>query len=550
MHPGKHFRSLHFLSISLLLFLSLMYSCKRHNRPGPSGFADESFADKLSGIFQPVDTAASKGKPRPVEEELRLVYQLDDYQPIWIKENYSSSAAAAKLIEELADLRWDGVNPSIYDLDAIRALKIKLDTTKQNSVTDAIRFDTTLTRCYLAASRFLLLGEVRPKKADSLWYHVNDTVWNAAEVLVNSEGAYPSLDRFRSEWPTYGLLRDEYKRYDSLMTDSSYVNAKFNMGQCWQNDSIIKISASYIMHAELPWVQVVHSDTLSDEKQLLMAYQHYRSLRMTRKLDSITIAEMAMPPETQLKHLRANMERIRWMQRKTGDMYIVVNIPQMELFFRKDGTDVMHMNVVVGKKARQTPSLFANMSNIVINPPWGVPPTILKNDVLPGIQKSGKQYLAKKGLKIYDHEGKSVNVSSVTARNYRRYTYKQAPGDDNSLGYVKFNMPNKWDIYLHDTPHREDFGKRDRAQSSGCVRVQQPQEMALYILGELEKRESYTQGRLDTMIATHKTKWETLKTKIPVFITYLTAFEDSTSSHVKFTRDIYLRDEKLIALLK
>jgi murein L,D-transpeptidase YcbB/YkuD len=188
------------------------------------------------------------------------------------------------------------------------------------------------------------------------------------------------------------------------------------------------------------------------------------------------------------------------------------------------------------------------MSNVVLNPPWGVPPTILKQDVLPGIQKSGNQYMVKKGLKAYDRKGNRVNVSQINASNYKRFNYKQDPGDDNSLGYVKFNLPNPWDIYLHDTPHRDDFGKRERALSSGCIRLQQPQEMALYILAEIEKKR-FTKERIDSIIDTHKTQWQVLKNKIPVHIAYLTAFEDSTKTHINFTRDVYHRDGKLMAAL-
>ena len=243
------------------------------------------------------------------------------------------------------------------------------------------------------------------------------------------------------------------------------------------------------------------------------------------------------------------MERIRWMQRQFGDIYLIVDVPQMELFLRKDGANVQHMRVVVGKPERQTPSLFATMANIVINPSWGVPPTILKKDVLPGLRKSGRKYMRKKGLKVYDNDGNVVDPSFINENNYKRYTYKQAPGDDNSLGYVKFNLPNPWDIYLHDTPHRDDFGKRDRFLSSGCIRLQYPKEMAIYILSDMEKKKNYTPGRLDSIIATHKTKWEILKTKIPVHIAYLTAYADTTGKHVQFMRDIYFRDDKLISLL-
>jgi L,D-transpeptidase YcbB len=530
-----------------VFFVFLLGACnQRHTKPGPSGFADESFADKLSGLMPSPDTAGNM--KRSLDNDIRMVYAMDDYQPIWVKENYASNAAAAKLIEELEDMQWDGVDPEQYNITAIKELKIKLDTSKRNSVEDAIAFDTALTRGYLAAAKFLLFGSISPRRADSLWHHVNDSLWNGPDKLVNQEGEYPSLENFRSEWPTYRLLRNEYMRFVMLQTDSSYLNAKFNI-QPGQADSIMRMSAYYIIRSELPWVEPTENDTLSEHAQLLLSFQTYRSLRPTHKFDSSTLAELATTPELYLSRLRANMERLRWMKRTPGELYVVVDVPLMEMYLRKDGTNLLHKKVVVGRPARQTPSLNADMANIVINPPWAVPPTILKKDVLPGIQKSGNAYLAKKGLKIYDSEGRNVKVSAVNARNYRQYVYRQAPGDDNSLGYVKFNMPNKWDIYMHDTPHREDFGKRDRAQSSGCVRVHEPQEMALFILSELENRKNYTQGKLDTLISGHKTRWETLKNKIPVFITYLTAFEDAASEHILYTRDIYQRDAKLMSLM-
>jgi len=538
------------LSLAVLIFLTfLAASCnRRHNRPGRAGFADESFADRLSSLLPSPDTTLQV--KRSLVNDVRLVYALDDYQPIWIDERYRASKAANRLIEELDDMLWDGIDPESLSLDEMKALREKLDTTKKNTLEDAIRFDTLLTQKYLTAAKFLLFGHILPRKADSLWYHSNDSTWNGPERLVNAEGEFPSLMEFRSEWPTYALLRNEYRRYYILQDDSSYLNAKFNLQQSGQMDEVTRVSADYIIQAEMPWLEIVHSDTISDRAQLIQAYQNYHSLKVTRKLDDETLATLAATPETTLKQLAANMERLRWMKQKPGDLYIVVDVPLMELYFRKDAVNVMHKRVVVGRTIRQTPSLNADMKHIVVNPPWGVPPTILKKDVLPGIQKDGKEYLAKKGLKIYDKKGNAVSVREVNARNYRTFSYRQAPGDDNSLGYVKFNMPNKWDIYLHDTPHREDFGKKDRALSSGCVRVHEPQEMALYIMNAIEGREEFTQGKLDTMIQTHKTKWESLKTHIPVYITYLTIFEDSTNNHIIFARDIYGRDAKLMAMMK
>jgi murein L,D-transpeptidase YcbB/YkuD len=534
-------------SFLVVIAVSTLFSIGcRHKKPSPSGVTDDKFTEKLQAMLKPVDTTGKK-RIGSVTENVRYTYQLDDYQPIWIKKNYSSNDAATRLIGELEDMRWDGLDPERYNLTAIKTLKQKIDKAKKNDLNDAIAFDTLLTHSYLKAAKDLLLGRLTPKKADSLWYHVNDTAWTAPHMLVNSE-KYPTLEDFRSYVPTYTLLRNEYKRYYDLQTDSAFLQAITIVQSHILMSAVVLDNINTVIMTKMPWMQTVPNDTVTGQKQMIMGYQSYFGLQSNGKLDSSTMASLSMHPAEIMKQLAANMERIRWMQQDFGDLYLMVNVPLMELFLRKSGTDLMHMRVVVGKPERQTPSLFATMANIVINPQWGVPPTILKKDVLPGLQKDGRRYLAKKGLKVYDKEGHVINASEITASNYRQFNYKQAPGDDNALGYIKFNLPNPWDIYLHDTPHREDFGKRNRALSSGCIRVQQPQEMALYIFNEFEKKK-YTQGRLDTMISTHKTKWEVLKNKIPVHIIYLTAFEDTTGMHVRFTRDIYQRDEKLISML-
>lgn len=541
---SPYFRAL--VIISIVFFIHLFSSCDTHKKPSPTGFTDNEFTTHLRQAIKPFDTG-NKKVFRSVGDDVRYTYQSDEYQPIWIKENYKPVMAAERIIEELEDTYWDGLDTARYGLSRLKVLRIRLDTNKINSVRDAIAFDTMLTHCYLLAARELLIGKINPKRADSLWYYANDSVWNAPQMLISGKDK-PSLDEYRSKIPTYKLLRDEYRRFRNLTTDSVFLNVIEGVTTAKHHDSDFIEMVSAIIKAEIPWVKAVPNDSISEQKQIYMAYQAYRSIPMTGKADSLTIASLGTPVDTFISKLAINMERIRWMQQRFSDLYVLVNVSLMELFLRREGGNAMHMRVVVGKPERQTPSLNANMANVVINPPWGVPPTILKKDVLPGLQKSGKKYLDKKGLKVYDNEGNRVSASSINEKNYRRYNYKQAPGDDNALGYVKFNLPNKWDIYLHDTPHREDFVKRFRALSSGCIRLQRPQDLAIYILADLENKR-YTQGRLDTVIKTHKTRWEVLKNKIPVHITYLTAFEDTTGKHIQFPRDIYHRDDKLLSLL-
>ncbi len=537
-------------TLPVLLFLSFFVSCdddqKEKTVKQPDSYV--AFSKQLKAALRPVDTS-NKKIARSLNADVWRTYVTGGFIPVWFREDYTPNDASEKLVGELEDMQMDGINPERYNLAAIKALKQRLDTTKHNALRDVLALDTLLTRSYLYAAKDLLMGQVQPRKADSLWFHANDSAWDAPQALAQAKGMYRSLDDFRSRVPTYLLLREEYRRFYKLSDDSDLCNTIAAIHYQKKPDSLMLDNIFIVLKAELPWVETAADDSTGEMNQLITAYQNYCGIKPTGKLDSVTMLHLAVPPSDYLDKIAANMERVRWMQKQFGDLYLVVDIPLMELFLKKDGVNAMHMRVVVGKPERQTPSLFATMTNVVINPQWGVPPTILKKDVVPGFEKSGKKYLATKGLKAYDKQGKVVKTSLLNIHNLRKYSYRQAPGDDNSLGYVKFNLPNPWDIYLHDTPHRTDFGKRDRFLSSGCIRLQQPREMAIYILSDLEKKR-YTQERLDSMIETHKTRWELLKTKIPVHITYLTAFEDTTGKHIQFARDIYHRDDKLISLLR
>ncbi len=548
--PG---RKIGVVIIALFLF-PLFIACRGGHRIKKSTFTNtddaETFASRLEKVLQPVDTTHSGAKLHSTSEYMRYVYEVTDYQSVWMQ-NDKPGKAANTFLTELEDVTWDGMDPEKYHLTDLRNRIANIAAATTKNMDNVLALDTMLTSNYLAVTHDLLLGTILPVKADSLWHHKNDSVYTGLTAMVHNDDKYVSLNEYRSIVPTYALLREEYKKYSAFAKDSAFLQAVATAANVKErgHDEATLNAVNYIIKNEVPWADVQHSDTISDAAQTIQWYQAYMGLRMTGKLDTATVNRLCMQPQQMLEKLKANMERVRWVQKDFGNLYVVVDVPAMEFFLRKNGVTEMHMRTVVGKPERQTPSLDANMANVVINPPWGVPPTILKQDVLPGITKSGAQYLAKKGLKVYDHKGNSIQAGSVNGKNYKNYVYKQDPGDDNALGYVKFNLPNKWDIYLHDTPHRGDFVKYYRALSSGCIRLADPQGLAIYILSQLENKR-YDQPRLDSVIGTHKTRWEVMKTRIPVHIVYLTNFEDTTGKHIRFVNDVYHRDARLIALLK
>lgn len=542
----------------LCSFLLVLASCdsgknKQDASGGATGifsseaFDAEEFAGQMALALPAIDTTDSlirSQKIPTVHTALHNSYRDNAYLPFWIDDK-GNTDVAEMLIRELDTLRWDGLNTESYDL---AGLKKRLQGLKKSDIPALIALDTSCTKVYLQASRDLLFGVLLPRKADSLWFHSNDSSWRAPQLLsevLGKERKYPSLDSFRSRISTYGLLLSEHRRLAALAGDTQLMATKQGLHSLSVPDSVL----DYVVRTEVPGLQLSADDSIDERTQLLKAYQDHYGIKPTGKLDSNTLRILQRSPDTLARLVRANLERLRWLPQQMEQEYVLVNIPLMELFYKENGEDAFRMRVVVGRSSRQTPVLNARMANVVFNPPWGVPPTILKKDVLPGLMKRGGSYLARKGLRAYDSKGRIVDAGSINASNYRRFSYRQPPGARNALGEIKFNMPNRWDIYLHDTPHREDFPRRDRALSSGCVRVQKPKEFAEFILAKQEGRTEFDQLLIDSLIQTRKTRFENLQEKIPVHLVYLTAFDADDRDGVRYLGDIYKRDRKLLALI-
>jgi murein L,D-transpeptidase YcbB/YkuD len=248
-----------------------------------------------------------------------------------------------------------------------------------------------------------------------------------------------------------------------------------------------------------------------------------------------------------LRAVDVNLERLRWLPQELEATNITVIIPQMQLYLKDDNKEVMNMKVVLGRADRETPSLNAPISNVVFNPSWGVPPGIMKKDVIPGMLSKGEAYLNKKGLKIYDRAGNEVPASKVNEENYKSYVFRQPPSERNALGQVKFDMPNPWNIYLHDTPSKDDFEKDDRTKSSGCVRLHYPLQLTEYLLMEMNGKE-YNRQRIDSLTATNDTKYVKLKYPLPVHLVYLTVADNGNS--IIYLKDIYGKDVRLYSLMQ
>lgn len=279
----------------------------------------------------------------------------------------------------------------------------------------------------------------------------------------------------------------------------------------------------------------------------LKRFQNRHGIEPDGAVGKATMAALNVSAEERLKQITANMERWRWMPRSLDPTHIAVNLPAAHLELVRDGEIKMAMRVVVGDVQHQTPTMQTMLNSVVLNPTWTVPPSIATKEILPKLRKDPR-YLASNNMQILDafadDSAKSQGIGIEWAK-YSKFPWRirQAPGPDNALGQVKFNLSNQDDIYLHDTPRRQYFGRIFRALSHGCVRLERPVELAQALVP------SELAPKVDDMIAETSTKTLKLEKPLTVYLMYMTAWADEDGT-VHFRDDLYGHDGRLKAALK
>ena len=284
-------------------------------------------------------------------------------------------------------------------------------------------------------------------------------------------------------------------------------------------------------------------DTHYDGKvaEAVRKFQEGAELRPTGVLDDRTVKAINSPKrDRQIDTVIVNMERWRWLPRQLGapslgNAYVILNIRDYTLKVMHNGAQVWTTRVVTGKPGiHATPHLTETMKDITVNPTWNVPPSIVYNEYLPALQQD-PTVLQRMGLRLEQNRDGSVHIS-------------QPPGEANALGRVRFNFPNKFLVYQHDTPDKYLFAKEERAFSHGCMRVQNPDQYASVLLNITMPNDRYTPERIRSMYGSSEIDLK-FPTPIPVNITYQTAFVDDAGK-LQIRKDVYGRDATMLSLLK
>ncbi len=475
-------------------------------------------------------------------DALLAQYAAQAYRPIWLKDGKLTDRGK-DVLQLLAAAGEEGLEPQSYLPTGLASFASPLPEYDQAAMA---RLDIDLSAAALRYARDASGGQFDPARLSR--YHDVAPPWVAPDQALRVIAFSPfAADYLRGLNPThtaYGTMKKaladlraiETEPRDDKIADGDIVK---------KGGSDARIPAVRTRLAELGFT----AEPADEADPYLLDAELSVQLRLFQKQAGVRVSG-ALGPQTvtalnnagtggSIDKLLDNMERLRWLPRDLGKRYVFVNQPAFEATVMKDGKPEWTTRVIVGKPDTQTSVFHDEMEMVVFNPSWGVPPSIIANEYLPKL-RNDPGYLDRLGFKVVTQQGKVVPSSSVSWWEYGSkvpYGIQQPPGEKNALGELKFLFPNSHDIYMHDTPSRELFEKDMRAFSHGCVRVQDPRQFASVVLGMTpEEVAAKVESRDSTTVR--------LKEKLPVHITYFTAWPDAAGNMVYFN-DIYGRDRTL-----
>jgi murein L,D-transpeptidase YcbB/YkuD len=414
--------------------------------------------------------------------------------------------------------------------------------------TSTLALELLLTDAFLSQALHRARGAVYPPNLDADWQLPQAEV-DAVAFLEGTAGAARNVTAaLHTLWPDNEEYTRLVQRRAEITASGDVSTVQVATGRLLRpgqsDERVILLKERLMGPGEY---SPVYDDDLRRE---VVAYQKSAGLEPDGIVGDNTLEILNATRVSWIDKIDANLERWRWLPRETPKTYIRVNIAAFTLRVIDDDQTVLAMNVIVGKPYRRTPVFTETIKYLVLNPYWNVPFSIATQDKLPLLMadaaaEAGKGFEAKPQGSDTFVSVDTIDWSAVTKKNFN-YLLRQRPGELNALGRMKFMLPNAHAVYLHDTPGREMFRKQERTFSSGCVRLEQPRELAEWLLANDGNPQA---KRVEKLLDNGDTTTIYLKTPIPTYLLYFTAFV-SDDGDVALRRDIYGRDKKLIEALK
>lgn len=490
--------------------------------------------------------AGVDGRRVAAAELVRTFYAGREFAPLW-----TDPARYDAVLDVVRGAALHGLDPADYHADGLAELAAA-HTPPRIAARDILATDALIRLGY-----HLHFGKVDPVQLDPAWNLPNRLHDTASVELLGRVLAAPDLVGFVNHelapnGPLYAGLLGALARYREIARAGGWpaVPAGPTLKPDMHGPRVTALRARLAV-TDAPAPTGVPDPALYDAALVaaVKRFQERHGLDADGLVGERTLAALNVPVAARIDQLRVNLERARWVFRMREPRYLLVNIAGFRAYLLEDGKVVWRARVMVGTPYRKTPVFKARMTYLVLNPDWTVPPTILKNDIIPRLVWD-PDYLVEHDMDLRDRAGQRVAFDAAVLAHIDAgrfpYTVRQAPGRNNPLGRIKFMLPNEHAVYLHDTPNRSLFARADRGFSSGCIRVEHPLALAAHLLADIP---GWNRVQLDERIATGVTETVTLKTPISVYIMYWTAQPDA-DGQVVFFNDLYARDAAVLAALK
>lgn len=469
-----------------------------------------------------------------MQEALTELYQRRNYSPLWLDDDQGLSISRfSSLQNELRQLGDDGLWLADYS-DA-------LDATQSTDVCQEVR----LSSYYLMALEHLSRGRLPPLLHDPQWLAVTPTADINADLvtlaLVNDAHIADAFTLARPSLKLYTELRSSYALMAKPAPAQTDIPAGATIRPNAMDDRLPQVferlvSAGYLpSDSRLPQVY---------DSSLEIALRHFQidnGLESDGVIGAKTLAAMNITPQQRLLKIRINLERLRWIAAQREDYLLLVNIAGGRVRLLRGEETIWESRVQTGRPARPTPSLVSSINRITLNPSWTIPPTIMRQDVLPQI-RNNPDYLREKNLQVIDFQGKLLDPAQQNWSKPTGIMLRQPPGPTNPLGQVVFRLDNPFSIYLHDTPSQNLFNQSSRSVSSGCVRVEDAQVLAGILM---ESTSAEKRALLLNVQDSEKTMEIALPGGPQLIISYWTA-EAGEDGRATLMQDPYALDQPLM----
>ncbi len=440
-----------------------------------------------------------------------------------------------------------GLDPDDYHRRVLKALRDRPQPLSPEAQAD---FELLLMDAFLRMAADRGYGKVNPATLDPDWNFARPLVTSdpVGELTRAMESASPMqhLDSLLPEARLYRDLKKALALYRGIAANGGWKTVESGppLKPGMTDPRVPAVRARLQATGDLAAPGAPDASRFDDGlKRAVEAFQRRHGLAADGVIGPSTVAAMNVPVNSRIDQIRVNLERARWVQRDLPPDFVLVDIAGFRVYLVRGGKVTWSARVQVGKAYRETPVFRDRIEHVVFNPTWTVPPSILREDIIPQARKN-PDIIRRKGLKVIDREGREVDPRAVNwAANGFPYVLRQDPGPDNALGRVKLMFPNEHHVYLHDTPHKELFERSERAASSGCIRVERPLELTELLLSGTA---GWDRARIDQVIATNRTTRVDLGRPVPVLILYWTA-DMMDGATVAFRNDVYGRDAPVLS---